>query len=410
MKKFIYLRHLLVILLIAGLAACEGLFKDDEKESEPQYLVEYELVRSFLPGIIEAALNEIIPFVPEIEDLRDRVEHGVAVYRVSYRTTYEGEPIIASGLVSAPLGEGSFPLLSYQNGTNTRHSNAPSVNPEYDLYSILQMVSSTGFIVAIPDYLGFGATDNMFHPYLHADATVPVVIDLLRATEELGELRGHRTNNDLYLTGYSMGGWATMHVQKEIEARHSAEFDLKASAPSAGPYDLNFVFNQILNMETYPRPYFLGSIFNSYSNMDEISTPLNDIFNSPYDSLTMTLFSGSLSGQEINDYYTTNISGLFTEDYLANRTTDPRFASVSAALTGNSVDAWNVSTPTQIIHSTGDELVPFDVSNKLHQELLEAGTDPNIVQLVAIPDHTHTDGIIPAGLVALRWFIELTED
>src|SRR5690606_18123359 len=176
-------------------------------------------------------------------------------------------------------------------------------------------------------------SDNMFHPYMHADATVPVVIDMLRATEELGEIRGHMTNNDLYITGYSKGGWATLHVQKEIETKHAGEFNLRASAPSAGPYDLNFIFDHILNLDTYPKPYFLGLVFNSYANMGEITTPYNEIYNSPYDSLTSTIFTGSLSGEEINNFYTNDISNLFTEGFLSDRKSDPRFASISQAFT-----------------------------------------------------------------------------
>lgn len=410
MKTNNHYLKILAALFIVIFSSCHNIFKDDDEKPEQIYLVSYEIMGSYLPVMVETMFDQLVTNYPEMSAIQERVKHGLVVYKVTYKTTFEGEPIIASGLVSAPTGEGPFPMISYQNGTNTLHGDAPSVNPDRNLYVLLEAIASTGFVIALPDYLGFGSTNNMFHPYLHTGSTVPVVLDMLRAVEELGVLRGFSVTNDLYLTGYSMGGWATLQVQKEIETNHRNEFNLKASAPSAGPYDLAFINNFILNQETYPQPYFMGFVYNSYENIGLINTPLDKIFNDPYNTRIPDLYNGSLSGGEINEQLSTDMSELFTENFLMNYDTDTTFTSILEALEANSIEAWSVSTPTHLIHSTGDELVPFQVTQNMHQELTDNSSQSTEIELIPLPDYTHSEGIIPAGLYSIQWFFEVMEE
>ncbi len=409
MNLYKILFKVLIVTFVFSISACHNLFKDKDEDPELEYLVSYKLERSYLPDMVESFFK-LVPAYEGMAEITERVKNGLVVYSINYKTTFEGTPIVASGLVSVPMGEGPFPMISYQNGTNTLHVNAPSVNPDRIFYRLLEAVASTGFVVAMPDYLGFGSTDNMFHPYLHKNSTVPVVLDMLRAVKELGQLRGVAINDDLFLTGYSMGGWATLQVQKEIETNHSNEFKLKASAPSAGPYDLNFVNNFILNQESYSNPYFLGFVFDSYSNLNAISTSLDQVFNPPYDSLVAVLYDGTLSGEQINSYLTTNITELITEEFLNNQGADTAFSSVYDALEANSIEAWNIKTPTILIHSNGDELVPFQVSQKIYQEFISIGAGNETVRILPLQDLSHVDGIIPAGLFSIQWFYEILEE
>ncbi len=402
-------RGIIVTLLFISFSACHNLFNKDKDDPETQYLVNYEMVRSYLPVMVESIFEQLVTQFPEMEVIQERVKHGIIIYKITYKTSFEGEPKIASGLVCVPTGEGEFPVISYQNGTNTLHKNAPSVNPNYELYVLLEMVASTGFIISMPDYLGFGSSDNMFHPYLHKESTVQTVLDMLRAVDELASIRNISMNNELYLTGYSQGGWATMQVHKAIEQEFYSEFNLKASAPGAGPYDLNFINEHILSQEIYPMPYFVGYIFNSYMNFEEMTTPIGEVFNPPYDSLIPVLYDGTKSGEEINAELTTNVAELFTENYLSNFKTDTSFTSVLETLEMNSIKAWNTSVPTRIIHGTADNFVPAQVSVNIYQDFLSQGVSQNRVQLIPMPDADHIEGIIPAGLISIGWFLELTE-
>lgn len=416
-RKFL-LNFFAFTLFISVFSSCD-LFEngDDTPTTEDKYLVSYEMVRTYQANIIQLAFDQFSTTYPELEPVKDLVEYGVIVYKVSYKTTFKDEEKIASGLVCIPLGNEAFPVISYQNGTNTEHAKAPSqlpgidvVNGTYEFINILELVASTGFVVTIPDYLGFGTSSDMFHPYLDKESTVQTVLDMQRAVKEMAtNYLDTEIKNELYIAGYSQGGWATMQVQKAIEQNYSSEFNLKASACGGGPYDLSFINETIMAQATYPMPYFLGYIFNSYKNLEDITTPLTDVFQEPYAGKILTLYDGSKSGADINLELTSTVADLFTADYIANFKTDAKYASVRSSLEKNSIEAWNITTPTRLYHGTSDNFVTPLVTANIYTDFLTAGVSPSEILSFPLPGMDHQDAIIPMGLASIEWFIELKE-
>ncbi len=402
------LKVTLSVIILFSFTACHNLFNNDDPEPTNEYLVSYENVKSYLPTFVEQLFGQLTNQYPDLTSIQDKIEHGIMIYRIKYNTTFQDNPKVASGLVCIPLGDGTFPVLSYQNGTNTLHDNAPSVNPDNELYVMLEFIASTGLVVVIPDYLGFGSSDNMFHPYLHKESTVQSVLDMLRAVKELTEnYLDTDLNNDLYLSGYSQGGWATMAVQKTIEQNFSGEFNLRASACGAGPYDLVFMNEYIIGQETYPMPYFAGYMFNSYSNLGIATTPSDSLFNEPYAEKIPVLYNGTKTGEEINEELTTDVSELFTANYLENYQTDTTFTSLLGAMATNSISAWNTNTPTRIYHGSEDNFVPATVSSAIYEDFEAEGASQ--VELILLPGLGHTSGIVPTGLASIQWFLEQME-
>ena len=400
---------LALLLVVLVFSSCDLFNNDDDKKPVDKFLISYEFEKAYLPDLIKLAFNQFGEY-PEVATISEKVERGVTIYRLTYYTSYRTQIKVASGLVCVPSGDGPFPILSYQNGTNTLHSNAPSVNPDFQLYQLLESVASTGFVVAIPDYLGFGESDDMFHPYLDRASTVKSVIDMLRATKEM--VKNHLKidlSGDLYIAGYSQGGWATMQLQKEIEDKYMDEFKLKASACGAGPYDLKYINEYVTGLTTYPMPYFLGYMVNSYINTGDVTTPVTEIFKAPYAAKISTLFDGSKSGEQINAELTTKISDLFTANYLSNYKTDTKFTSLITTLEANSIAAWTTKIPTLIIHGMEDNFVPTKVSTDMYQGFLAKGVPINKVLWKGLPGLNHTTGIIPSGLASIVWFIELKD-
>lgn len=398
-------------LLLSTFSACNLLDSNsgDEQNKIDHFLVNYEEVTSYPLEQIQSLFTLASNSYPEIETLAEKVEHGVTVYKIAYSTSFNGEDVIASGLVCVPTSEGEFPVLSYQNGTNTLHSAAPSVDYNNLLFKMLESIASTGFIVTFPDYLGFGSSDNMFHPYLDKESTVQSVLDMQRATKELlTKYLDVNMNDDLYITGYSQGGWATLQVQKAIEQEHANEFNLIASACGAGPYNLNFVNDYILDQSEYPMPYYVGYIFNSYINLG-LTIPTNEIFQEPFDSRILNLYDGTNSGTEINEQLTTTVSDLFTPDFLNNYDTDEKYSMLSSMLEDNSITAWKTTTPTRLYHGTNDTFVPPIVSSKIFLDFQLQGIGVNDVKLIPLTGATHQSGIVPAGLASINWFLELKD-
>ena len=415
MKNNIFRNIIVFVFILSIFSSCDLFNNNDDKKPTEQYLVSYEKIASYLPSFIGSVLGGFVDTYPGFTPIIAEIEHGVTVYKISYVTTFNGDDVIASGLVCIPTSAGEYPIMSYQNGTNTEHSKAPTVNPKDELFLFLEFMASTGFVVTIADYLGFGSSDNMFHPYLDEESTVQSVIDMQRAVKEfvanyLKDEIGVELNNDYYITGYSQGGWTTMQLQKAIETNYSDAFNLRASVCSAGPYDLNYINEYVLDLEDYPMPYYLGYIFNSYYNLDGNTIPIEEIFKPPFASTVLTLYDGTKSGTEINDLLDTKISRLFTADFISGYSTDAKYASVKDMLVANSVTAWKTTTPTLLIHGTKDTFVPPQVTSRIFQGFLNEGVGVNQVRMLSIPGGTHQTSIVPAGLTAINWFLEIKNE
>jgi pimeloyl-ACP methyl ester carboxylesterase len=406
MKKIPFLKSALIIIIISILSSCNPDNGDDQPID--QYLVSYEKYKTYLPAFIKSVLSVLEDDYPQLKDISDQMVHGVDVYKITYMTKFDGKDIMASGIVSIPVSEGAFPIISFQNGTNTLHNNAPSVNPGNELYTLLQFMASAGFVVSVPDYLGFGASKAMFHPYLDKESTVQTVTDMLRAVNELMTIHlDKEVSKDLFIAGYSQGGWATMQLQKTLEQGATGEFNLKASACGAGPYDLKLVNNYILSEDEYPMPYFIGYIFNSYINLEDITNSSSDVFKSPYSDRILQLYDGTKSGEEINAQLTTTTNLLFTEEYKTTASTNAKFSTVISTLEKNSVVAWKTNVPTMLLHGSADNYVPPTTSTNLYNGFVAQGVDKSKVTLVPIPGAGHTTGIVPSCVAAFNWFIEL---
>jgi len=401
LRRFIY-----IVLFVFVYTSCDN-FEDVPPQTDDEYLVSQNKITSYSLIEINVIVNALATQNPDLAAIKDEFTSGVDVYKISYNTTFNGQSRLASGLVCLPTESGSYPVMSYQNGTNTLHNAAPSADPESDLYKLLEMMSSTGFVVAIPDYLGFGDADDMFHPYLDKESTVQTVLDMLKAVDEMvAKQESTELNDDLYINGYSQGGWATMAVQHAIDAGGLSSFNLKASSCNAGPHYLIGFTDWLLAETSYPMPYFLAYLYNSYLNLG-MTTPIDSIFQEPYADKVPSLFDGSKTGQEINNELTTNIADLFTPGFIENWNKGGVYESLYAMLEENSNSGYNTSTPMLFLHGDADTYVPSSMSESLYTDFITNGVSQDKLNILLLRGQDHTDAIIPAGLASMKWFIDI---
>lgn len=351
-------------------------------------------------------LNYAAILYPEVADLIPEVKSGVNIYSVTYNTTFMGEDVLASGLIMIPSVPGSYPVLSYQNGTNTLNANAPSVDPDYQAYQFLQCVASTGYVVVLADYLGFGVSDDMAHPYLHKESTVQTIVDMLYSLDEFDEdvAKDITVSDEYFLLGYSQGGWATLALLDAMENDYGSDFTVKAASCGAGPYDLSYFNSFVLSLTEYPMPVFLGYISNAYTEYDLFANPLTDLYNDPYAGLIPDLYDGMHSSEQINAQLTVSIAELFKAGYINGYSTSAAYQGVRDALTANSIEGWNSSVPLLFLHGTADDYVFPVLSERMHDAMLDAGTSPLNCMYVPMQDLDHSGGIVPAGLAGLEFF------
>ena len=141
---------------------------------------------------------------------------------------------------AAPQCSGPRPIILYAHGTQVDKAMniADPTNPNnQEGVLIAAMFAAQGYIVVAPNYQGYDISNN-YHPYLNEVAQSKDMIDALTAARAaLGHVLASTTtdNGQLFITGYSQGGYVAMATQKAMQA---AKMTVTAAAPMSGPYAL----------------------------------------------------------------------------------------------------------------------------------------------------------------------------
>jgi pimeloyl-ACP methyl ester carboxylesterase len=371
--------------------------KKEDSGTNYSYFISKEFVVEFNTVYINNLIDVVSASVPEVAQVKPHLTSDIKVYRLVYKTKVNNTEIDASGLICVPVTPGTYPVLSFQNGTNTVNSLAPSKSPLDYNYQLVEILASMGYVVVIADYPGFGESADIAHPYLITKPTVGSLVDLLYTVKEMAgsEFPGITLKNEYYLLGYSQGGWATLALHKALELDYSSDFYLKGSSCGAGPYNIYQLLESMVSKTTYPMPVYLAYIVNAYSLYNQFSNPISEIFNEPYSSRVSSLFTGLLSSDQINNMLTTSITGLLTPDFLSGFATSPKYSSVRNALSDNSISAWHSFKPVLLIHGGNDTQVTPASTENMYNAMIQAGTSSDLCKKIIVPGVDHGDGIIP---------------
>lgn len=366
-------------------------------QTSAQYLISETLLQSFSPQDLTA---QGLP----------NITYGVDVYKLTYNTiTTDSNATIASGAVVVPTGEDClWPILSYQHGTILHRDEAPSaLGGEIIIGQIAS--ASYGFITSMPDYLGFGSSPQT-HPYVHSNSEASASIDMLRAVKEFCNQKGILYNDQLFLAGYSQGGHATMALHKAIEEKHAQEFEVTASAPSAGPYDVSGEqANLFLQGTPYPAPFYLPYIILSYMEIYPSlqQYQLDEVFISPYDTLLPPLFDGYHYGWEIDAIMPSIpieiLDTAFYNDFLS----DPNHPFWQALEANNNYD-WKPEAPVRMYYCGGDQSVAPTNSIVAEAQMLSNGAVD--VQAIEVdPNLDHGECAYGALFAAVEWAYNMVD-
>ena len=404
-----HIRSIAGLLLLVMIFLVNGCNKETTNPSSNQYLVDFKQENILMLQSIEAMLSPLEPLYPEAAGIKDNAAYSVQVFSIKYKTHYKGEEITASGLACIPLSDGKFPVISFQNGTNTFHGNAPTANPLNYNYLLLEAMVSNGYILLIPDYIGFGASADQVHPYYQKETTVSTVIDMMHACSELVQDKKvlAKMADRNYLMGYSQGGWATLSVLEELEKGDHPDIKVSAASCGAGAYDLMAMSNYVLALDTFPGPVYLPYFVYSEQVFGALTDQLDKYFNEPYAGRIPGLFDGSHTNTDVNENLNDTISRLLTADMIQNFATGSEFQDLRNVLTENSVSAWPVEARLQFYHGTMDVNVPPVQSQMIYDNFIAAGADPEKVSLLHLEGKTHETGVIPWGINTINWFNEL---
>ena len=329
----------------------------------------------------------------EFDNLVNYLDYDISVYSITYNTLYKGDQIKASGLVAFPDTEKGMPILNFNHGTTSLHSDAPT--EDLFQYSFFSNAASAGYIFVIPDYLGFGISDNIVHPYYRSDITGQTVVDMIRATKELAREEGYNFNGDVFLSGYSEGGFATMSAHHNLENNNYSGINLVASAPAAGGYDIIGMLDYFLSKETYHVPYYIAYVAMGYKTSYDWDLPLSAMFNEPYASIIPDYFNGKYSGYEINSVLTDDLSLLLTSNFRNNIYSDSDLKVIVDAFEENSLDNWVPKTKMLMYHGTSDITVPYQNSVDTYNNFISKGASQSVIEFIPLNGKTHSSGSLP---------------
>ena len=217
----------------------------------------------------------------------------IQIYQIRYATAGgAGEATTASGALMVPSGldsrcHGSRPLLLYAHGTTTdRTNNIADLSNTGNAEGLLlvAMFAAQGYIVIAPNYAGYDTSTLPYHPYLNADQQSKDMIDALAAARSALPLPLAPLTDDsgqLFITGYSQGGFVAMATQRAMQA---AGTKITASAPMSGPYALAaFVDAVYAGQVDAGAPILMTFLMTAYQrSFGDIYVSAADVFELPY--------------------------------------------------------------------------------------------------------------------------------
>jgi len=360
--------------------------------SERGDLISFQYESSMLIDDIQLDLNNTF------NELAPAALYSIKLYSIVYETIDQfGNYTEASGLICYPdnIFE-AFPILSFQHGTQIRRNSAPSMNGFNDL---VKWIGTSGYIFIEPDYIGLGIS-QLPHPYHLKDVTASSVIDMIRATKYFcDELSDIQYNDQLYLSGYSEGGYATMATVKEIEENLNHEIDITVSFPMAGAYDLSGVMvDLMLSEEIYADPFYLPYLVLSYIDKYDLGN-IEDLFYPEYASILPDLFSGEYSGGYINSFLPDIPIHMMLESVVYDFSQNDIYP-FRLALEENNLYDWTPQNPMYMFHGIADERVPHENSVVAYNNFVENGSES--VYFESLPESYggHQDAAVYCLLIA----------
>jgi pimeloyl-ACP methyl ester carboxylesterase len=382
-------RYISILLLTLVLfAAC-----NDDRDSKTTLVYEVEAVQ--IGNTLSAEnLRSILSGLSEMNPLiLAAMQHDVGIYRASYNTTFEGKTLRASGLFVLPVNlSAQTPLVVYNHGTIVR-GDEPSLSSPSTLSREASIACATASVfncaVLMPDYLGYGTSTTVKHPYIHAQSIGSSSMDFVESFVEYSEQTlGRATNRNLVIVGYSEGGYAAVALHKAIQEANTDLHVLKTYA-GAGPYDNKATLQSLVEKDVEIEPSFLSSymwVLSVYKDYMGYSRPYSEIYSDTDNAVFQANgydFSYMIQYDNINLNPTNLFRPEFIEDVKNSADTELFDIAVQNSLTG-----FVPADSLILFHSEADSWVyPVNTINACTQ--MQSKGAP--VRMELLPESEHKD-------------------
>jgi len=363
------------------------------------------LVSALNLGSVSVSNIKSIAQVAGYPQFNDYMKYSIRLVKIVYRTSYKGDTILASGVVSYPFGiNESFPSLIVGNGLIFADREAPSEFKLPDRYSGFEFIASMGYFTIIPDMIGFGESKDLLYPIHNYEHSASTMIDFILAVEEFIQQVNIQVNEKKILTGYSQGAFVALSALKMIEENPDLGIQIDAAAVGAGAFNLITLLDYALENNKYTAPSHLIMLLSSYNEIYEWNRPLTDFFNDKYAEIIPELLSGQYTRAEVDPYLTNNLDSLLNPVFLQSLINKTE-TQIIEAFEENCVDDWAPQTKLKIIHSLFDDRIPVFDSENTYKKMQDNGSENVEFELI------ETAGHVNAGFdfveIVLNWFNDI---
>ena len=265
------------------------------------------------------------------------------------------------------------------------------------LYFLTLQVTQ-GFAVLFPDYPGFGDSyQKAFPPYFVKQPLVNSTVDLVKASQETLKKNRYSYKKELFLTGYSFGGYVATALAKELDT--SKDLPVKLTVAGGIPLNPNELINYAQSAKTLPISYIYPYVLQAYDINESAPFAISDVLKAPYDKAYLTeAFDGTRYSAELKGMFSAKPSELFTDEAVTQFDTGSKFANLRNLLIKNSVEPWKNTNKLVLIHGTSDNVAYYDIAKNFYNKQKNLGGNITFSPIIGT-DHFET---------AIAYYIELT--
>ena len=253
--------------------------------------------------------------------------------------------------------------------------------------------------MALPDFPGYGVSAETEHPYEHRESLALATRDMIRAAREFFLVeRREALSEQLFLSGYSAGGYATLAALKLLQDEHPDEFRVSGATAGGGAYNKTQMFLEIVksDIELPNIALYLWALDVYNKIYPELRRPYTAYFNEPW--ATQIAQEGVFSGVEKNPSILLNPS--FVEEIGSG--SDTAFLSV---LADNDVYDWLPEMPLKLYHGTYDLVVPYFNAQTAYEAMTARGAAD--LELEPIVQGTHESSLLNYMMGTFGYFLAI---
>lgn len=294
----------------------------------------------------------------------------IIIESIRYKTEGpDGTRERASGIIARPVTDTIKGVVSALHATITELDQAPSEL----LFSPEVFAAFFDYVVIISDYLGYGVSSALIHPYLHIESTARVQMDMVEAARE-HLLYDERIDigKDLYVLGYSQGGAAALGFQKMVERDYAGRYNIKQVLCGGVPLDLIGILDDAVSTHFNGIPAGVVMVPLGLDQAEHLQLDYDSIFTgrllTHYEEW---ILSKQYSVDEIKDSIGTATDAFLHPDFFSEAKNTHILRLMEAADRNSLYKGWTPKAPIYMMHGFFDEAIPYQVT-KDGAEYMEA--------------------------------------